>query len=214
VTISPLSRVSWAAVFAGVVITLVVQALLTLLGIGIGAATIDPWRQSQTGSGLGIGAAIWFLVSTLIAVYVGAMVAGRMSGATRRFSRTLHGLLTWGASAIIGVLCLTTSAGTLLGGAGALMGGASAMSGNTQGNANTAAMSATSRPTSSSTTGRDTGNQGDEQQARASTDKAARRVSQAALWSFAVLVLSGVVSGFGASPQGDESEVKLESAPR
>src|SRR5947199_10753691 len=55
-TSSSFRRVSWAAVFAGVVITLVVQALLTLLGIGIGAANVEPLRQSDPGRGLGIGA--------------------------------------------------------------------------------------------------------------------------------------------------------------
>jgi hypothetical protein len=36
-----------------------------------------------------------------------------------------------------------------------------------------------------------------EQPAREAGDVTARRVSQAALWSFAVLILSGVVAGYG-----------------
>src|SRR4051812_15556841 len=87
-------RVSWAAVFAGVVITLVVQALLTLLGLGIGAAKIEPLQQSDPTKGLGIGAAIWFLVSTLIAVYIGSWVAAWISGGSKP-ERMLHGLLSW-----------------------------------------------------------------------------------------------------------------------
>ncbi len=41
-------RISWGAVFAGVIIVLIVQFLLSLLGVGIGASTIDP---SQRGGG-------------------------------------------------------------------------------------------------------------------------------------------------------------------
>ena len=37
-----INRVAWGAVFAGVVISLVTQLLLNLLGIGLGASTLDP----------------------------------------------------------------------------------------------------------------------------------------------------------------------------
>ena len=37
-----INNVSWAAVLAGVVVSRVAQLLLTVLGLGIGAATIDP----------------------------------------------------------------------------------------------------------------------------------------------------------------------------
>jgi cytidylate kinase len=37
-----LNKVSWGAVFAGVVVALVTQLILNMIGIGIGAATPDP----------------------------------------------------------------------------------------------------------------------------------------------------------------------------
>ena len=37
-----LNKVNWGAIFAGAVIALVIQFLLSLLGVGIGAATLDP----------------------------------------------------------------------------------------------------------------------------------------------------------------------------
>ena len=37
-----LSKVSWGAVLAGVVLALATQILLNMLGVGIGAATLDP----------------------------------------------------------------------------------------------------------------------------------------------------------------------------
>jgi len=36
------NKVSWGAIFAGVAIALAVQFLLNLLGVGIGAAVLDP----------------------------------------------------------------------------------------------------------------------------------------------------------------------------
>ena len=41
-------RISWGAVFAGVIILLIVQFVLSLLGVGIGASSIDPSQQGGT----------------------------------------------------------------------------------------------------------------------------------------------------------------------
>src|SRR6476660_2328870 len=82
-------RVSWGAVSAGVIVTVVLQLLFTLLGVGIGAATVEPLQQSDPGKGLGIGSAIWLLVSTLISVYIGARVAGNLCGSARQSERGL-----------------------------------------------------------------------------------------------------------------------------
>ena len=50
-------RISWGAVLAGVIIVLIVQLLLSLLGVGIGASTIDPMQgDTPRASTLGIGA--------------------------------------------------------------------------------------------------------------------------------------------------------------
>src|SRR5947209_14415534 len=101
-----LRRVSWGGVFAGLIIAVVLQLLFTLLGVGIGAATIEPLQQSQPGKGLGIGAAIWFFVTTLISIYIGARVAGYLAANAQERDRTLHGILTWGVTAIASILFL------------------------------------------------------------------------------------------------------------
>ena len=41
-SVSALNRISWGSIFAGVAMALAVQFLLILLGIGIGAAVLDP----------------------------------------------------------------------------------------------------------------------------------------------------------------------------
>jgi len=40
-------KISWGAVFAGVVAILVTQLLLSVLGIGIGASTINPASEQE-----------------------------------------------------------------------------------------------------------------------------------------------------------------------
>src|SRR6185437_16931187 len=54
-----LGRLSWGAIFAGVFMTLVTAIMLSLLGIGVGAGSIEPLKEQQPLSGLGIGTLIW-----------------------------------------------------------------------------------------------------------------------------------------------------------
>ena len=53
-----IKRVSWSAVFAGVLVAIVTQMLLSLLGFGIGLGTIDAVEEKNPAAGLGIGSAI------------------------------------------------------------------------------------------------------------------------------------------------------------
>jgi len=59
-----INQISWGAVLAGVVVALVTQIVLNMLGIGIGAATLDPVAgDSPSATSFSIGAAIWFAFS-------------------------------------------------------------------------------------------------------------------------------------------------------
>src|ERR671916_2118818 len=73
-----LNRISWGAVLAGVVVALVTQLILNLLGIGIGAATIDPMAgagENPSASTFSIGAGIWFAVAGILASLAGGYAA-------------------------------------------------------------------------------------------------------------------------------------------
>ncbi|SHH07660.1 hypothetical protein SAMN02745157_0283 [Kaistia soli DSM 19436] len=114
------NKVSWGAIFAGVVVGLVVQVLLTLLGAGIGIATLDPSMgasDNPTASAFSIGAGIWYVVSGIIAAYVGGYIAARMSGRTLATTGALHGLTTWAFSTIVVIYLLSTAVGSIVGGA-------------------------------------------------------------------------------------------------
>lgn len=117
-----IKRISWAAVFAGVIIVLVTQLLLSLLGIGIGASTINPTTEQNSTSGLGLGAGIWFIVSSLIALFAGGWVAGRLAGIPRNTDSMLHGILTWGLSTLLLFYFLTSTLGSLIGGTFSVLG--------------------------------------------------------------------------------------------
>lgn len=107
---SSLKRISWGAVFAGLVVALVTQLLLSVLGVGIGASTINPVSEDNPVTGIGLGAGIWFFVSTLLALFAGGWVAGRLAGLARKTDSALHGVLTWGSATLVTFFLLTKAA--------------------------------------------------------------------------------------------------------
>jgi hypothetical protein len=94
----------------------------------VGATTVDATaRNTPSASSLGIGGAIWILVSNLIGLAVGGYVAARLSGTSDNTDGTLHGLAVWGTTFLISAVLLgnlvagvtstaATGASNLLGG--------------------------------------------------------------------------------------------------
>jgi hypothetical protein len=112
------NEISWGAVFAGVFMALAVQFLINLLGIGIGAAVLDPLtNDNPEASTFSIGSGIWFVFSGIIASFVGGYVASRLSGRPSKSTGSYHGLTTWAVTTIVVLYMLTTSVGALVGGA-------------------------------------------------------------------------------------------------
>jgi hypothetical protein len=115
-----LNRVSWGAVLAGVVVALVAQLILNMIGIGIGAATLDPGGaadQNPSARGFSIGAAVWWTLSGIVAALVGGFAAGRLSGQPKEASAAWHGLTSWAFTTLVIFWLLTSTIGGLLGGA-------------------------------------------------------------------------------------------------
>lgn len=115
-------RISWGAVFAGVTLAVMTQILLSVLGLGVGMTAIDPMAQDVVGKGIGIGAAIWWFVSSLIAFFIGGWAAGRLAGIPRVSESALHGILCWSFATILTLFLVTTAVGKVIGGALGLVG--------------------------------------------------------------------------------------------
>ena len=114
----PLKRISWSAVFAGVIAALIIHILLGILGTAIGATTIDPQQEQNPLQHLGTGALIWTGVSMLIAMAVGSYVAGRLA----QREGAMHGLLMFGVSTILTLWLAITLATGIIGGAFNILG--------------------------------------------------------------------------------------------
>jgi len=113
-----ISQISWGAVLAGVVVALVTQIVLNMLGIGIGAATLDPIAaESPSASSFSIGAGIWFALSSILAALAGGYAAGRLAGIPRESTAGWHGLTAWALTTLVIFYLLGSTVGGILGGA-------------------------------------------------------------------------------------------------
>jgi hypothetical protein len=114
-------RLSWGAVFAGLVVATALQIVLTILGTAVGLAAWDP---GQSARGLGIGAGIWAILSILISLFLGGLATNRFAGLLRRQDGALHGVLLWGLSTILTLWLLVSGVSAVAGGAFRMVGGA------------------------------------------------------------------------------------------
>lgn len=112
-----INRVSWGAVLAGVVVALVTHLILSMLGVGIGAATIDPLStDNPTAERFSLIASIWWTVSGIIAALAGGYTAGRLSGQPTEGSGGWHGLTAWALTTLVIFFLLGSAVGTVIGG--------------------------------------------------------------------------------------------------
>jgi hypothetical protein len=90
-------QISWAAVFAGVLVALGVEFLFLTFGLFIGFR-IGP-------GGAGVWSATWYFVSCFFSLLAGGWVAGRL--AANPANGRLHGIVTWGLTTVTTSMFLT-----------------------------------------------------------------------------------------------------------
>ena len=103
-------RISWASIFAGVLTTLAISFLLSLLGMALGFSMLDPMSNTDVTNGSGTAVSIWAGLSLLVSLGLGGYIAGRLAG----LDGAIHGFLTWALSLIIGLfISVSTLSGAL-----------------------------------------------------------------------------------------------------
>lgn len=122
-----MSAVSWGAIIAGSVAAAAFALMLTVLGTGIGLASISPWGDGAKLATVGALAIAWSLSVQLFAFGLGGYIAGRLrvrwadaQADEVYFRDTAHGLLVWS----VGTIASACIAFSLLSGAGSAVGNA------------------------------------------------------------------------------------------
>ena len=123
-------RISWAAVAGGVVLVVVLQLMLSLLGAGVGLGTVNTNAGSTPmASTLGIGAGLWWVLSSCVSIGVGGFVAAWFAGVEIRFDGVLHGLVTWGIATLLTFWLLSSAIGSVIGGGFSALGSVASATG-------------------------------------------------------------------------------------
>ncbi len=113
-----INRVSWGAVLAGVAISLVTLLILNMIGLGIGASTIDiGTNDNPSAAGLSVGAALWWTLSGILASLAGGYAAGRLAGKPKETTAAWHGLTAWAFTTLIVFYLFTSALSGIVGGA-------------------------------------------------------------------------------------------------
>jgi hypothetical protein len=107
---------SWGAVLAGTVLAVGIWVLLHALGMGLGLAAIDT-DDTGTLKGAGIATGIWSIVASLIAMFIGAMVAGRLAGTREPKVGAMHGSVMWALATGVGLWAMFAIVSSLASGA-------------------------------------------------------------------------------------------------
>jgi hypothetical protein len=187
-----LPRISWGAVIAGVILSLIVYLVMSVLGTAIGASLLAPMSQQNPGRVFGFGSGVWVIVTTVLAVFVGSYFAGRCAPVLG----WLHGLLAWAVMTLLLVYGMTS-----------IIGGAVSVAGNVASTTATVGATAANQADSSLVNSV-------KQQAQAAADAmasaasspdaqqdavqtaqtAARGIARATWYSFAALVVGAIIA--------------------
>lgn len=93
-----MKQISWAAVFAGVLVALAVEVLFLSFGMFIGFR--------MTPGGASVWSTIWYFIGAFFSLMAGGWVAGRLGGNPEHGK--VHGIVTWGLATVTTFVFLTT----------------------------------------------------------------------------------------------------------
>lgn len=189
-----IKRICWGAIIAGALLALVLFFMLSVLGAAIGLTVLDPSKR-EPAEGLGIGALVWWLLCTVISIFIGGCTAAKLSAVWMKGNGMLHGIVTWALITVIMAWLVTSTAGAVMGGAlstlqAGMQAGAQAADEADQGTIQQLQQKAKELAGQAQQEAEQTTEQEKEQVA----EKAAN-VSAAALWGTFIMLLIGLIAG-------------------
>ncbi|MBD8882315.1 hypothetical protein IHE49_17675 [Rhodanobacter sp. 7MK24] len=104
-------RMSWGAVIAGWAIAVGMASLLYIVGLAVGLSVFDPERAANSARGMGIGTAIWMILTWVVSLFLGGMFASWFDGKNDTTMGTMHGVTVWGLAVVMSGLLLSAGIG-------------------------------------------------------------------------------------------------------
>ncbi|HZP76520.1 MAG TPA: hypothetical protein VFB45_10290 [Pseudolabrys sp.] len=114
---------SWSAVIIGAIAALIFQALLSMLGFGLGLLTIDVPTAESAPRAVTWAVFAWWVASGVISAFAAGWIAANFSETFSAEGRATHALLAWAVATLVviaatGLTASNSVAGSLGGPAG------------------------------------------------------------------------------------------------
>jgi hypothetical protein len=101
--------VRWGPIFAGLVVAIATQLVLTGLGAAIGLTSLSTMDTPQgNAGGVGTAVGIWSIISLLIALFLGGWVTARACGPMNRKTAVLNGAILWATTLAVSAWLLSS----------------------------------------------------------------------------------------------------------
>jgi hypothetical protein len=96
----------WSAIVGGWLVATGVASLLYVAGLALGFSAFDPYNADATAKSIGMGTAVWMVLTWATALFLGGMFASWFDGRSDQTVGTLHGITVWGLSVAVSGLLL------------------------------------------------------------------------------------------------------------
>ena len=121
----PHAAVRWSAVIGGWLVATGIASLMYVFGLALGFSAFDPYNATAAAKGIGIGTAVWMVLTWAVSLFLGGMFASWFDGRADQTVGSLHGVTVWGlAVAASGLLLAVGLTQFVQGGAAIVKGGA------------------------------------------------------------------------------------------
>jgi hypothetical protein len=114
-------RTNWGAIWAGLFAFVAIWSVFGMLGEAIFASSASA-NAAHPVTGMSVGMAVWAVILTIIAMYVGGRVAGDLAGVSSRGEGAIYGTTVFGL-AVIATILVVVIGGTALTGDTGVAGG-------------------------------------------------------------------------------------------
>lgn len=105
---------NWGAIISGWFVATAIAGLLYVAGLALGFTAFHPHDVAATAKGIGIGTAVWVVLSWVAGLFVGGMFASWFDGKSDETMGAMHGVAVWGVSLTATALWIMLGAGSAL----------------------------------------------------------------------------------------------------
>lgn len=115
-TLSPPTRASWGAIFAGTAVALAVAFIIGLLGSAIALGSFDPATEQDSIGNFGAMTGAWIVIQIVVSLFAGGWVAGRLANKPRSLDGMLNSGVVWALTTLLFVVGFASFASTAISG--------------------------------------------------------------------------------------------------